>query len=190
MKAFPRRTDSPAAEPITLPQALAHLREVSDAGELDAYVTRLIIVAREACEVRTERTLITTPWRLKLDAFPACGAIELLQPPVIAVQSLSYLDADGVSQTINPADYVVDTASEPGWLVPAPDKTWPATQSGAINAVTVDYTAGYGATADAVPEQLKQWMLCAIQHMHDERGWNVPEDFAPGLINPYRLMGV
>ena len=39
-KKFPRRADSPAAEPITLPQALAHLREVSDAGELDAYVTR------------------------------------------------------------------------------------------------------------------------------------------------------
>ena len=45
-KKFPRRADSPAAEPITLPQALAHLREVSDAGELDAYVTRLISVAR------------------------------------------------------------------------------------------------------------------------------------------------
>jgi hypothetical protein len=33
-------------------------------------------------------------------------------------------------------------------------------------------------------------MLCAIQHMYDKRGWDVPEDFAPGLINPYRLWGV
>ena len=190
MKAFPRRAGSPAVEPITLAEALAHLREVSDGGELDAYVTRLIIVAREACEVRTERTLISTPWRLRLDTFPSSGGIELLQPPIIAVQSLKYLDVDGVEQIVNPADYVVDPASEPGWLVSGPSKAWPATQSGAINTVTVDYTAGYGTTAASVPEQLKQWMLCAIQHMHDERGWNVPEDFAPGLINPYRMLGV
>lgn len=190
MKAFPRRAGSPAVEPITLAGALTHLREVSDAGELDAYVARLIIVAREACEVRTERTLISTPWRLRLDTFPPGGGIELFQPPIIEVQWLKYLDVDGATQTINPADYVVDTDSEPGWLVPAPGKAWPATQGGAINTVTVDYTAGYGATAASVPEQLKQWMLCAIQHMHDERGWNVPEDFAPGLINPFRMRGI
>lgn len=191
MKSHPRRNGAPAAEPLTLAEALAHLREVSDGGEQDAYITRLITVAREACENCTERTMVTTAWRLVLDGFPAPGeAIELRQSPVIAVQAVTYLDAAGAVQTMASTDYVVDTAGEPGRLVAAPGVSWPATQAGAINTVAVEYTAGFGETAASVPLQLKQWMLCAIQHMHDERGWNVPDDFAPGLINPHRLMGV
>ena len=36
--AFPRRTGAPLAEPITLAQALHHLREVSDSAENDAWL--------------------------------------------------------------------------------------------------------------------------------------------------------
>lgn len=193
MNKFPRRAGSPAVEPITVAEALVHLRADADGGENDAYVTGLIQVARQACEDRIERTLITTPWRLKLDTFP--DAIELLQPPVIAVQALTYLDEDGATQTVNPADYVVDTTSEPAWLVPGPGKSWPATQAGAINTVTVDYTAGYGATAATVPAPLKQWMLLAIGSMYNTRNADgeraqVRHDFADALLAPYRIMGV
>jgi uncharacterized phiE125 gp8 family phage protein len=188
MQPFPRKAGPPAAEPVTLAEALAHLREVADGGENDAVITRLITVARAACEEHTERTLITTPWVLKLDAFT--DAIELHHPPIIAVTAVRYKDTEGAEQTIDSADYVLDSASEPGWLVPAPGTSWPATQTGAVNTVTIEYTAGYGATAAAVPAPLKHWILCAIQHMHDERGWDVPDDFARGLIRPFRLLGV
>lgn len=196
MKPFPRRISGPAVEPVTLAEALVHLREVSDSnGPIDQTVTRLITVAREACEQATERTLITTGWRLKLDTFPARGAIELLQPPVLAVGSVTYLDADGVERIANPADYVVDTFSEPGWLVPAPGKTWPTTQDGAINAVTIDYTAGYGPAAANVPTPLKQWILLAITDMYENRQAHgekpaVRHGFVDGLLQPYRLLGI
>ncbi len=55
------------------------------AGVDDAYITSLITVARELCEHAPERSLITTAWRPRLDAFPSDGGIELLQPPIIAV---------------------------------------------------------------------------------------------------------
>ena len=108
---------------------------------------------------------------------------------------MAYLDADGVSLTVNPSDYVLDTVSEPGWLVPGPGKTWPETQSGAINAVTVDYTAGYGAAAANVPAPLKQWILLAITTMYETRASHgeakmVPHDFADALIAPYRMLGI
>lgn len=196
MKAFPRRAGSPAAEPVTLAQALVHLREGTDSGgPIDQTVTSLITAAREACEQRTERTLITTAWRLRLDTFPSGGAIELLQPPIISVTSVTYLDTEGVSRTVNPSDYVLDSASEPGWLVPGPGKTWPETQAGAINAVTIDYTAGYGATAASVPAPLKQWILLAITTMYETRASHgekqlLPHDFADALLAPYRLLGI
>ena len=188
MTTFPRRAGPPLVEPITLADALTHLRETGDAGANDAYITSLIPVAREACEDITERTLVSTPWLLLLDAFPC--AIKLHQPPIIAVQSVQYLDEEGLLQPLAPADYVLSQAREPGFIVPAPEAVWPATQAGAIDTVRVSYTAGYGTTGASVPAPLRHWMLLAIQHLYDHRGESIPEDFAPGLIRRKRILGV
>ena len=193
MNAYPRRAGAPLAEPVTLLEALVHLREEADAGANDAYISSLISVARQACEDRTERTLVHTPWLLQLDAFPA--AIVLHQPPIASVESVQYLDVDGALRTLDPADYVLDAASEPGYLVPAPDRSWPATQAGAVNTVRVRYTAGYGATAAIVPMPLKQWILLAVGSMYNTRNADAEKDqvrhgFVDALLNPYRLLGV
>jgi uncharacterized phiE125 gp8 family phage protein len=189
MRSFPRRASSPAEDPITLAEALVHLR-VSPGVE-DAYITSLIPVVREACENRIERTLVQTSWVLTLDSFP--DAVELLMPPVLAVSSVQYTDDDGALQVLNPADYVVDRAREPGWLVPAPGRQWPATESG-INKLVVTYTAGYGATAESVPAPLKHWMLLALTDLYENRAAHgekpsVAHGFVDQLLQPYRLMG-
>jgi uncharacterized phiE125 gp8 family phage protein len=194
---FPRRTTTPT-EPLTLAEALVHLRETGDGGANDEYIEVIIGAAREACEARTERTLTTTGWLLQLDGFPTVtsdnpnAAIYLYQPPIIAVQSVQYLNASGTLTTIDSADYVLDAASAPGRLVPAPGKVWPAVQEGAINAVRVAYTAGYGAD---VPKPLRQWMLLAIGDMYENRNGSterpsIPHDFADNLLNSYRMLGV
>lgn len=190
MRAFPRPAGPPAAEPVTLADALAHLRV--SAGIEDAYITSLIPAAREACEQRTERTLISTPWRLQLDAFP--DAIELLRPPILSVESVQYRDVDGATQTLDPQDYVLDNAREPGWLVPAPGRTWPEVGEG-INAVVVNYTAGYGASAASVPTPLKQWILLALTDLYENRAAHgekpvVRHNFVDALLDPYRMLGV
>jgi uncharacterized phiE125 gp8 family phage protein len=188
MKAFPRRAGSPLAEPVTLAEALTHLRETGDGGANDTYISSLITVARTTCEERTERTLITTPWSLKLDAFP--DTIELARPPLIAVQSLQYLDEAGALQTLDSADYVLDVQSEPGYLVPAPEASWPAVQAGAIATVRVRYTAGYGPTGASVPAPLRHWILCALTFLYENRVGELPEGFADGLLGTYRVIGV
>lgn len=190
MKAFPRRAAAPAEEPLTLAQALVHLRVA--AGTEDAYITGLISVAREACENRTERTMVSTPWLLTLDSFP--DAVELLMPPAIAVQSVTYEDADGGTQVLSPADYVVDNTRGPGFVVPAPGAAWPATADG-INKVRIAYTAGYGATAADVPASLKHWMLLALTDLYENRAAHgekpaVAHGFVDQLLQPYRIMGV
>jgi uncharacterized phiE125 gp8 family phage protein len=188
MKAFPRRAGSPLAEPVTLAEALTQLRETGDGGANDTYISSLITVARTTCEERTERTLITTPWSLKLDAFP--DTIELARPPLIAVQSLQYLDEAGALQTLDSADYVLDVQSEPGYLVPAPEASWPAVQAGAIATVRVSYTAGYGPTGASVPAPLRHWILCALTFLYENRVGELPEGFADGLLGSYRVIGV
>jgi uncharacterized phiE125 gp8 family phage protein len=192
---FPRRTGAPAAEPLTLAEALVHLRADADAGPNDAYVTSLIAVARAACEERTERSLITTAWRLHLPAFPSDGVILLRVAPIIEVQSVQYLDAAGVLQTLAADQYQLDPHAEPGRLSVAPGATWPATQTGADAAVRVNFTAGYGATGASVPAPLKHWMLLAIGEMYELRSGSsdkpaVRHDFADALLQPFRLLGV
>lgn len=187
----PKRTGNPDTEPVTLADAKAHLRV--DGTDEDAYITSLIGVALVAAEERLERTLVSTTWRLTLDGFP--DAIKLTMPPIVSVQSLTYLDAAGVQQTLAPADYVLDAVSEPGYLVPAPGKAWPSTQSGRINTVTVDYTAGYGATAADVPAPIKHWILLSIGEMFMNREGSaerpaVAHGFADRLLDPFRVWGV
>lgn len=180
----PKRITTPV-EPITLAEAKLHLR-VDDTAE-DALITALISAAREACEDRIEGTVPVTGWRLTLDAFP--DAIKLQRGPVSSVESVKYLDAAGVEQTLSPLDYLVDTASTPGYIVPAFGKAWPDTRD-QINAVTVEYTAGSAAPAHA----LKAWMLLAIGEMYANREGSaerpvVAHGFADRLLDPFRYWG-
>ena len=98
----------------------------------------------------------------------------------------------GAVQTLDPSAYVLDGDSLPARLVPAVGTAWPATQDGAINAVTVTYTAGFGATAAAVPAPIRHWLLLAVAEMYETRSASaerpvVRNEFVDHLLAPYRV---
>lgn len=150
-------TQAPATEPLTIERAKAHLR--LDIADDDAVVTALILGAREQAEFLTGRALVTQKWRLTLDDFPVDG-IDLPRPPLVSVQSIVYRDSAGATQTLANTEYDVVADELIGRIVPAWGKSWPSARRGAA-AVTVEFTAGYGA-ANAVPESIKAWMLLTI----------------------------
>lgn len=174
-----------ALQPITLEEARAQTRVDCDAE--DAFLGLLISVATQAASDRLQRALVPTRYRLTLDSFP--DAIELLMPPILSVESVKYIDIDGEQQTLDPQDYFLDRVSEPGYLVPAAGRAWPTTQD-RINAVEVEYTAGY--PGSAIPTPIKQWILLAIGDMYNNRERSaekpvVPQNFADALLDTYRL---
>ncbi len=183
------RIAAPASEPLTIAEAKLHCRV--DGNDDDALITALIVAAREQAEHETGRALVTQTWELVHDAFPE--AFVLRRAPIQSVTSLKYLDAaSGAEQTLDPADYLLDKDSEPGYVVPAYGKAWPATWP-VPNAVRVRYVCGYGAAA-AVPVAIKQWMLLAIGTMYAQREsfvtgqiGSIPDRFWSGLLDPYRL---
>lgn len=172
-------TVSPTVEPITLAEAKKFLR--IDADDQDDVVQMCITVARERIENDTARALPTQTLRLTLDRFPVATyngqlqsnylreqvfiqsvgsigtAIILPRPPLQSVTSVSYIDGSGTTQTLSASAYTVDTASEPGRIVPAYGTSWPTTQA-VPNAVTVTYVAGF--TTTTIPESAK--LLCRL----------------------------
>lgn len=156
-------TSAPLQEPLQLADVKAQCRV--DAGYTgdDAYLTRLIIAARQYVENIMHRAIYPRGMQLLLDFFPYptydgtinpndrhclygyfwhALAIKLPRPKVLSVQSIQYIDLAGILQTFSPSLYFLDANSEPGRIVPQPGVYWPYTQSWLPGSVTVSYTAG------------------------------------------------
>lgn len=197
MNAHTRRTAAPARRAVTLSDALAQVREFEgDNGAGDALLEGFIAAAHEACEQRTERTLITSTWQLTMDGFPVANwlaAIRILRSPVQAVASIKYDDADGVEQTLAPTAYRVNINAEPATVTPV--GSWPATLAGHTGTVRVTFVAGYGDNPADVPMPLRQWVLLAVGDLYERRNASgetpvTEHGFVDGLLQPYRLLGI
>jgi len=153
----------PAVEPVSLAEAKAHLR--IDHPDEDAHIGSLISAARKYIEKQTQRALATQTYRTTLDSFPTTSDIRLDIGPVISITSIKYDDIDGLEQTLTADNYVLDNVNEPGWVIPI-EAGWPATVD-AINAVRVDYVAGW--EAGTFPPDLKFGILMLVGHWYNNR---------------------
>lgn len=186
-------TAAPGIEPLTLAEAKLHCKV--DGADDDTLITALITTAREQAEHRTRRALITQQWTATFDRFPEL--IELRKPPLVSVQSVKYLDADGALQTLDAAEYQVVTSELVGYIKPAYGKSWPACRV-QPDSIAILYTCGYGEAAADVPQSIKAWMLMAISTMYDQREGivtgtivaQVPRDFCAGLLDQYWVPGL
>lgn len=162
----------PSIEPVSRTIFKIARREDQDEHEQDALADALIAAARQLVEEETTRQLITATWRLGLPHWPTCygGRIELRRPPVQSITSVTYLDTDGVQQTLDSSLYLLDAASpnRPGWLYPAYNQTWPDARL-QPNSIQVTFTCGYGATAASVPHTARQAIQLLAGHWWENR---------------------
>jgi uncharacterized phiE125 gp8 family phage protein len=182
----------PAIEPVTLDEAKAHLRLDTDTD--DAYVSALIVAARERVELFLRRALITQTFEYTLDQFLASSFIDLPRPPLRSVDWIKYIDAAGNQQTLPPEVYVVDASSnEMGRVALAWNQFWPITRW-SINSIVIRFVAGYGDKAEDVPQAIRHGILIEISNLYENR-----EDIVIGqtinmvplserLLWPYRAL--
>jgi uncharacterized phiE125 gp8 family phage protein len=160
-------TTPPATEPVSLAEAKAHLR-VTHADD-DAYISTLIIAARRAAEARTGLALISQGWSLWLDGWPGAAAASLGLAPVSAISDIITYGEDGTPSTYDSAHYYLDGVSRPGRAVIRPDRL-PPLAGRKVNGIEIRFTAGFGASASAVPQELKQALLLTLAHWFEHRG--------------------
>jgi uncharacterized phiE125 gp8 family phage protein len=185
----------PSEEPITVAEAKASpsLRVVAAIDDVD--IGTLITTARKLAETYSLHALVTQTWELVLDGFPT-GGIVVPMPPLQSVESIKYIDTDGVEQTLDALLYSVDVDSIPGLIVPAYDETWPTTRD-EVNAVRVRFVAGFGDASD-VPEDIKSWIKIMVGTMYDnpqavivgQTVETIPRNFIDGLLDDYRYKAI
>ncbi len=150
--------------PVTLAEAKEHLRVDHDAE--DALIESLISAAVQHIEDHTRRAIVTRIIDVYFDAF--ADEMEIPLPPLLSVESVSYIDSDGAAQTLDDTVYSVDSARSPGMVMLAYGQSWPATRC-QKNAVTVRVQAGYGDSWLAVPPAMRAAILLIVGHLYENR---------------------
>jgi hypothetical protein len=108
----------------------------------------------------SRRQIIAARFRYVLDEFPRLGygyhireahrspIIRIPKMPLIRVETIGYLDPEGIPQILPPTDYKVADAFEPAHIGPTVGLFWPCSLF-QIGAVWVDFSAGYCAPCTA-----------------------------------------
>jgi uncharacterized phiE125 gp8 family phage protein len=163
---------SPPHELVTVEEARAYVRQDGTAD--DTILALLVAAARQHIESAYGLALVTQTWDWRLDRFPDASttALRVPLPPLQAVLSITYLDADGDTQTWATDQYTVDaTRSEPptpGRILPAYGVSWPSTRD-VVNAVTVRFTAGFGTSPATVPPPIRWAIQALVAHLYANR---------------------
>lgn len=171
---FWNQTLAPTTEPLSVTEAKEQVG--FDGDGLNTWFHTAIAAAREQVETDTGLQLITATWTLKMDyGFPV-KKILLDKPPVATtdVSSIQYIDEDGTTQTWAASKYTVSKGHVKTRIVPVWGEAWPNTRP-VVDAVTVTFTAGYGA-ASVVPSIIKKGMKLLIGHwfLNRENTTDVP----------------
>jgi uncharacterized phiE125 gp8 family phage protein len=172
------RTSPPAADIMTLAEARAQIRldaTGSPASHPDDTLVQGLIAAvtdyLDGYDGILGRALITQTWVMKLDRFPASGcAARLPLAPLQSIDSITYVDADGATQTLASSVYQVTGAGAGGGghFRLAYNQSWPSVRDQA-EAVSVTFTCGYGDAATDVPAILRHAAKMLIAHFYENR---------------------
>lgn len=149
----------------------------------DIRISQLIRAAVTVYEQFVNRVLLSSTWDVYFDEFP--DEYLELPPPLVSVTTVKYQDSSDVQQTMDAADYVVDTTREPGRVSLAYGESWPTTY-GEPNDVVVRCVSGYG-NAASIPEDIKLGLAFCVQAMY--RGEDLTSVYE-SLWWPYRLVSV
>lgn len=137
-------------EPLDVAEVGAYLRfseaDLADPG-MESELTGFIIAAREQAEIFQGRDLVRKQSDLSRDFWPYWPNPQIkLRPPLISVDLVQYRDSTGAVTTLTEnTDYIVDTAKQPGIIIPPYNSTWPAFTPWPTSAILVRYSSGVAA---------------------------------------------
>ena len=177
-------------EPLTVAEVEHYLSLPSlspDDENRTALLESLISAAREVAELHQGRDLVQKQFDLTLESFPASIA---LLPHLVTVDLVQYTDSGGtVTALTENTDYIVDTAKQPGVIMPVYGESWPTFTPWPSSPILVRFTAGLAATdafwADA-GKRIVVGMKMLIKHWY-ESPEAIPKPGSTGAEIPFGI---
>lgn len=138
----------------------------ADEATGDPLLVQYLRAAIAAVEARIGKALMSRDFRLILPCWRWADAQALPVAPVTAVAAVTMIDGDGVPSVVDPARWrlVVDR-HRPQLL--ATGAVLPGVPTN--GRVEVDFTAGFGASWDAVPDDLQQAVMLLAAQFYEGR---------------------
>ncbi len=162
---------------------------------LEAFISSATFLA----EKWLNRALLQQTIKLVMDTWPEERKIELPRPPLISVSAVRQYDEDGVATAFASSNFYTITNADPGVLVLKESATVPY-DARDYAGYEIEYLAGYGATASAVPQPIRDAVKLWAAEMHEARTLSdygsggalsqPPPPSAAALLRPYRKMVV
>ena len=161
-----RLDTAPAELAVSLEEAKAHLRVLNNSqdGPIgDALAAAIGLL--DGYSGILGRCLVEQSWLLSFECWPG-RTIKLPLPPLISVEEIAYVDQADADQVVSPALYHV-LEGPLATIRLKPTAVWP-TLGRNPRAVTISFTAGYGAAAD-VPGALKAAIKLILGELFENR---------------------
>ena len=151
----------PAILAVTLEQAKLNLRV--DGDYLDALIEIWLQGIIAELEHEIGQCLMPQTWEVTLDGF---GDTIGLPHPVISIESVSYLDAQGRRKELSPTAWSLSRGRYKTVLAPAAGASWPVA-SGSSEAVIIRLVCGHGASAESTPANIRLYILAKLVEQFD-----------------------
>ena len=178
------------ANPVVLPVSVDEFKTQTRLDYLrpETY-PRLVEVATAAVEAFTRRSLITQEWTLQADSFPGSRTFVLPRGPLQTVTAITYLDPNGLDQTVSTSLYGF---AADGRVYLLPGESWPTGVYEVPGAVTITYVTGYGDQPEDLPHELRHAVMMLAVHYFDAPGATSEKDFKQvpfgltSLLSPFK----
>lgn len=157
----------PTELPISLALVKQHLRLDPTDTSQDDYLTLLIKSSSGFFEKYTNRILINTQFETFFDYF--VRSFELARSKLVSLDSFTYL-VGGVQTAVVPAIYYNTFERNYSRIIINEWSDFPTNKDDQFQSIQVQFTAGFGATSDDMPDDIQLALLNHVAAMYESRG--------------------
>lgn len=126
-----------------------------------------LAAATEYVESRGQISLVQQKRKMRLDELPAGDSVHVIRGPLISIQSITYLDADKVTQTLDTSCYRVIAGGRSSSVYFEEHLT--ATLADGPGIVEINMTCGFGTAPTSVPALWRQLVAEVTSYFYERR---------------------
>lgn len=159
-----KRTTAPSVPVVTLADAKLDLRV--DHNHEDTLIQSLIDAATQYLEAPSGvlgKAFINQGWKMFTRGPDQDCRIYIPVTPVQSIDSISYFDSDNAEQVLAKSDFHLYGDENWAYITPKHNVNWPHL-SDRLDAITITFTAGFGAAETDVPERIRQLIRVIVVH--------------------------